>query len=216
MKKLIYFMFIVTLPTFLVSFSSLQTKDKSPKPLKIGKEAPMSGVKLQNIGLQNYSLKDLNGEKGLLVVFSCNTCPFVVGNDKFAGWEIQYSELKMLADSLKIGMTLVNSNEAKRENEDSFEAMKIRAREKEYTMSYLLDTDSKLADAFGAKTTPHVFLFNKELKLVYSGSVDNSWDSQRTEDIPYLSNAMVELGSGIKITTKESLPRGCSIKRVKK
>ncbi len=216
MKKLVHFMLVVTLPTLLVSFSSLQMKDKSPKPLKIGKEAPMSDVKLQNINIQNYSLKDLNGENGLLVVFSCNTCPFVVGNDKFAGWEIKYNGLKLLADSLKIGMTLINSNEAKRENEDSFEAMKTRASEKGYTMSYLLDTDSKLADAFGAKTTPHIFLFNKDLKLVYSGSIDNSWDSQRTEDISYLANAMVEIGSGLKVSTKESLPRGCSIKRIKK
>jgi thioredoxin-related protein len=216
MKKLIHFMLIVTLPTLLVSFSSLQMKDKSPKPLKIGKEAPMSDVKLQNIDIQNYSLKDLNRENGLLVVFSCNTCPFVVGNDKFAGWEIQYNDLKILADSLKIGMTLINSNEAKRENEDSFEAMKTRASEKGYKMSYLLDMDSKLADAFGAKTTPHIFLFNKDLKLVYSGSIDNSWDSQRTEDISYLANAMGEIGSGLKVSTKESLPRGCSIKRIKK
>jgi hypothetical protein len=93
--------------------------------------------------------------------------------------------------------------------------MKKRSNEKGYTMPYVVDTDSKLADAFGAKTTPHIYLFNKDMKLVYSGSIDNSWDSKRTEEIPYLKNALAELGKDQKITTKSSVPRGCSIKRKK-
>jgi hypothetical protein len=84
-----------------------------------------------------------------------------------------------------------------------------------YTMPYLLDRNSKIADAFGAKTTPHVFLFNANMKLVYSGSIDNTWDTKRNSDITYVINAMSELAADTKISLKETPPRGCGIKRIK-
>lgn len=188
-------------------------KDKGPKPLKIGKTMPMKDVKMLNTDNVKYALSELNGEKGILVVFSCNTCPFVVGSDKFAGWEVQYKELNDLAKKEGVSMVLINSNEAKRDKDDSFEAMQNRAKEKEYTMKYLVDVNSEVANAFGAKTTPHVYLFNKDLKLVYTGSIDNTWDSKRESDVPYLKNALGQLGKGAKISENNTAPRGCSIKR---
>lgn len=110
-------------------------------------------------------------------------------------------------------MVLVNSNEAKREKDDSFDAMKLRAEEKGYTMKYLVDTNSEVANAFGARTTPHVYLFDKDLKLIYTGSIDNTWDGQRTADIAYLKDALNLLGKGEKIKENNTVPRGCSIKR---
>lgn len=188
-------------------------KDKGPKPLKIGKTMPMKDVKMLNTDNVKYALSELNGEKGILVVFSCNTCPFVVGSDKFAGWEVQYKELNDLAKKEGVSMVLINSNEAKRDKDDSFEAMQNRAKEKEYTMKYLVDVNSEVANAFGAKTTPHVYLFNNDLKLVYTGSIDNTWDSKRESDVPYLKNALGQLGKGAKISENNTAPRGCSIKR---
>lgn len=207
------FLFLVLVPTFLVVCSSFVGNNKGNKELKVGKSAPMSDVKLQDVDNATKSLNELKLENGLLVVFSCNTCPFVVGNDHFAGWEVQYNELNTLAIDKKVGMVLINSNEAKRANEDSFEAMKLHASEKGYTMPYLVDTDSKMADAFGAKTTPHVYLFDKSMKLVYAGSIDNTWDTKRTIDEIYLKNALETLSKGEKIKEKETTPRGCSIKR---
>jgi hypothetical protein len=161
-------------------------------------------------------LKEYKQNKGLLVIFSCNTCPFVVGTPDFPGWERQYNDLYEKSKQNSIGMVLINSNEAKRGKEDSFEEMKNHALEKSYRMPYLLDENSILANAFEAKTTPHVFLFNSDLKLVYSGSIDNIWDNKRTEDIPYLVNAMSALNEGKKIKTSSTPPKGCSIKRVVK
>jgi peroxiredoxin len=207
------FLFLVLVPTFLFICSSFVSSNKGNKGLKVGKSAPMSEVKLQDIDNSTKSLNDLKLENGLLVVFSCNTCPFVVGNDHFAGWEVQYNELNALALDKKVGMVLINSNEAKRANEDSFEAMKLHASEKGYTMPYLVDADSKMADAFGAKTTPHVYLFDKNMKLVYAGSIDNTWDTKRTEELTYLKNSLETLSKGEKIKEKETTPRGCSIKR---
>ena len=201
------------LPTFLIILTSFTLFDKGPKPLKIGKSMPKQEVKMMNVDGSSYSLAELKGDKGVLVIFSCNTCPFVVGTDKFAGWEVQYNAMNELSQQAGVNMVLVNSNEAKRDKDDSFESMKIRTAEKGYTMKYLLDSNSELANAFGAKTTPHVYLFDKELKLIYTGSIDNTWDGQRATDITYLKDALNLLGKGEKIKENNTVPRGCSIKR---
>ena len=69
---------------------------------------------------QDFSLEDLVMENGMLVIFSCNTCPFVVGNQSMEGWQGRYNEIYDLCKRNRIGMVLVNSNEAKRANVDSF------------------------------------------------------------------------------------------------
>lgn len=189
------------------------TADKGPKSLKIGAKAPMAEVKMLAVGGEKIALNDAKMKNGLIVVFSCNTCPFVVGMDEFPGWEKDYNELNALATSNEIGFVLVNSNEAKRAGDDSFEKMEEKAKNAGYTMPYLVDEHSKLANAFGAKTTPHVYYFDSELKLVYVGSIDNTWDTKRTKDEAYLKDAIAQHQLG-KIDTKESNPVGCSIKRV--
>ena len=204
---------LVLLPTIGLLLTSFTRGDKGPKPLKIGKTAPKQELAMAGVDGLSKSLNDCKGENGLLVIFSCNSCPFVVGTDKFAGWEVQYNDMAKIAAAGNIGTVLINSNEAKREGDDSLEAMKLRSTEKGYTMPYLVDKDSELANAFGAKTTPHVYLFNKEMKLVYSGSIDNSWDSKRTEELAYLKSALEQLTKGEKIAENNTVPRGCSIKR---
>ena len=93
--------------------------------------------------------------------------------------------------------------------------MKKHSEVQKYTMPYVVDKDSKLANAFGAKTTPHAFIFDKDKKLVYKGSIDNSWDSNKTELDTYLYNAIKNLAEGKTIDEASTAPRGCSIKRVK-
>lgn len=182
--------------------------------LKIGDTAPLFDRKMDGVG-ELLSLNDVKETNGTLVIFSCNTCPFVVGmKEGFQGWEKDYNSINKLATEKGFGVVLVNSNEAKRSDDDSMDEMARRAEEQAYSMPYLLDKNSELADAFGAKTTPHIYLFDKDNKLIYTGSIDNSWDPKRKEDIPYLTNALNEASTKIKV--KESEPRGCSIKRVKK
>ena len=83
-----------------------------------------------------------------------------------------------------------------------------------YKMPYLVDVNSTMANIFGAKTTPHVFLLNAKMELVYMGSIDNLWDKQRKEDVPYLVDAMQQLAAQKKIKTDSTAPKGCSIKRI--
>ena len=111
-------------------------------------------------------------------------------------------------------MVLINSNEAKRKGDDSFDNMKKRSLENNYKAPYLIDKNNKLADAFGANTTPHVFLFNKDLKLVYTGAIDDAVKSSKDVEEKWLENALNDLGVGKKIKPNKTRNSGCSIKRV--
>lgn len=202
----------ISLLVSTVSFS----QNEELKTLPIGQVVPMTDYKMENIDGKMMDLQSSAGEKGLLVVFSCNTCPFVVGSDFFEGWEKQYNDLKAFAESHGYKMVLVNSNEGKRDADDALEAMQKRAKEKGYTMPYLVDKNSQLADAFGARTTPHVFLLNKKMELIYTGAIDNKVESKRNSDEKYLEDALKAGAAGKEIELTSTPPRGCSIKRVKK
>jgi hypothetical protein len=201
----------------LVAMVALAASPVFGQELAIGEKAPMATGPLVGVDGTSHTLLNLKEANGLLVVFSCNTCPFVVGNGtKTEGWEGRYNGLAELAESLNIGMVLVNSNEAKRDGDDSFTAMKNHARDAEYTMPYVVDEGSKLANACGARTTPHVYLFNSNLELAYRGSIDDNVNRSDEVTERYLEVAMTRMAEGKKIKTAETKAVGCSIKRVAK
>jgi hypothetical protein len=182
--------------------------------LALGAKAPMANEKLQNIDGSYLTLQQATGAKGLLVIFSCNTCPFVIGNgEKSEGWEGRYNGLAATAKANGIGTVILNSNEAKRGGDDSFSEMKKHAKAAGYTMPYLLDANHRLADAFGAMKTPHIFLFNEKLELVYRGAIDDNVSVAAEAKKHYLKDALEALGKGTKIKTKSTPAMGCSIKR---
>ena len=201
----------------LVAMVALAASPVFGQELAIGEKAPMATGPLVGVDGTSHTLLNLQEANGLLVIFSCNTCPFVVGNGtKTEGWEGRYNGLAELAESLKIGMVLVNSNEAKREGDDSFTEMKNHARDAEYAMPYVVDEGSKLANACGARTTPHVYLFNSNLELTYRGSIDDNVNRSDEVTERYLEVAMTRMAEGKKIKTAETKAVGCSIKRVAK
>ena len=111
-----------------------------------------------------------------------------------------------------VGIALINSNEAKRSGDDSMEEMKKHAADKGYgELPYLIDEKSALANAFGAKTTPHIFLFDKDWKLVYEGAIDDNSKDAKAVKATYLK----DVASGKKIDPNNTKAIGCSIKRVK-
>lgn len=182
--------------------------------LRIKDKAPMQQIEMKSVNGSMYTLNSLKKDKGLVVIFSCNSCPFVVGSDDFPGWEKQYDSLYNEALINNIGFVLVNSNEGKRTQADSYEEMIKHAKEQNYTMPYVVDEQSALANAFDAKTTPHVYFFDQTLSLIYTGSIDNSWDKGRKNDQSYLFNAIRAQGKGKKIKPNTTEPKGCGIKRV--
>lgn len=177
--------------------------------LNIGDKAPMSDKGMIDISGSEMSLDDLKKDNGLLVIFSCNTCPFVIG------WEDQYPLLADITERNNIGMVLVNSNEKKRDGDDSMEEMISHAKEAGYKSAYVIDKDNQLADAFGARTTPHVYLFDKDMKLIYKGSINDKYENKDKEATKfYLQDAIVNMMSGKTPDPAETRQIGCSIKRV--
>jgi thioredoxin-related protein len=199
----------------VVFLSSAFSLNNDPVSLELGKKAPMTDHKMEDIYGQTHSLQSLNGKSGLLVIFSCNTCPFVVGREgKSMGWESRYNDLHKIAGELGFGSVLVNSNEAKREGDDSKEAMMRQVKEKGYMMPYVIDKNHQLADAFGARTTPHVYLFDANMNLVYKGAIDDNVDNPKEVKEHYLIDAMNAVAKGQAVVTGETKAIGCSIKRM--
>lgn len=205
--------FLSTIVAFFV-FANMLSAQNDVQSMALNDSLTLASYAMKNIDGSQQTIQGNQGKNGIVVIFSCNTCPFVVGNENFGGWEKSYNSIYNEAKALGYNVILVNSNEAKRSNDDSFEKMQERAKAQGYEMPYLVDENSKLADALGAKTTPHVFVFNSSNHLVYSGSIDDSVDSKRKKEEPYLLNALKELSANKSVTTSSTPPRGCSIKRV--
>ncbi len=204
MSKVFFYPFFI-LFVFNYSWSQAPLGSSLKNPKKFYKNANGPSTSLVQEVKQN----------GLIVVFSCNTCPFVVGSKHFPGWEKQYNELYDTSMKNKIGFLLVNSNEAKRQGVDAFEKMQSHAKDNSYKMAYLLDDKSILANELLAKTTPHVFFYNAQLELIYSGSIDNIWDGKRKKEQLYLKDAITSHVNSKKIKPSSTPPKGCSIKRIK-
>ena len=175
--------------------------------MKIGDKAVHTNIKMLDISGEKISLADVKKDNGLLVMFSSNTCPFVLQ------WEDRYLEIKALADQHKVGMIVLNSNYGNRNGVDSYEAMQKHARNKNYNFYYAVDEDSKIANAFGGQTTPHAFLFDSDLELVYKGAVDDNYKSAKNVKQAYLKDAINSMVNGKEIAVTETKPVGCSIKR---
>ncbi|MCI5056174.1 MAG: redoxin domain-containing protein, partial [Flavobacteriales bacterium] len=169
---------------------------------------PEQNYKMTDVSGKDLSLSDMKQENGLLVIFSCNTCPFVIQ------WEDRYPGLGEVCKKNNIGMVLVNSNEAKRDKADSMDEMKKHYEEKGYNSFYVVDEKSKLANAFGAKTTPHVYLFDGKMNLAYRGLIDDNSSNPKKVEKTYLNDAITKMVKGEKIDPMETPAKGCSIKRV--
>lgn len=198
MKKLL---FCALVGAGLLSFITISE-------LPIGADMPKADVKMKDISGKEISLKDAIGKNGLLVMFSCNTCPVVVNNQE------RTKEICKYALENNMGVILINSNEAQRDAEDSYEAMKEYAKEQGYKWHYTVDQSSALADAFGARRTPENFLFNAAGKLVYHGAIDDNPSDAGSVKRRHLKEAITELVSGKDITVKTSRSVGCGIKRL--
>jgi thioredoxin-related protein len=194
----------------LSSFAVLTlTSFVAPDELPIGATLPKTNVLLKDVSGKEVSLKDVKKQNGLLVMFSCNTCPYVIKNQP------RTKEIAAYAMQNNIGVILINSNEGQRNSDDSFEAMKQYAKDQGYNWYYVVDKKSELADAFGANKTPECFLFSKDEKLVYHGAIDDNPGGEISEvGRKHLKEAINEVLNNKDVTVKTSRSVGCTIKRV--
>ena len=174
--------------------------------LEIGSTMPLKDLELADISGKNITLANAKGDAGTLVVFSCNTCPWVIR------WEDRYVSLANTYAQKGIGMIAVNSNAARFGGEDSLEEMVEHAKNNGYNFPYAQDPESELASAFGATKTPHIYLFNGDDKLVYRGAIDDNAKNAKKVDEPFLANAIDALLAGNPINPQTTKALGCSIK----
>jgi peroxiredoxin len=174
--------------------------------LPIGASMPMADVKMKSVDGTERTLVDVKKPAGTLVVFTCNHCPFA------KMWETRIVELGNTYAAKGVGVVAVNANDPKVAPEDGFDVMQQRAKERGMQFPYVVDATSNLARAFGATRTPEAFLFDKDGKLVYHGTIDDNGEDAARVEKPYLKNALESVVNGQDVAVKETKSIGCGIK----
>jgi len=175
-------------------------------PLQIGASMPMADVKMKNVDGTEQTLASVKKPAGTLVVFTCNHCPFA------KRWETRIVDLGNAYSSKGIGVIAVNANDPKVAEEDAYDVMQQRAKERGMQFPYVVDETSNVAKAFGATKTPEAFLFDKDGKLVYHGTIDDNGEDASKVEKPYLKNALEDVLAGREVAVKETKSIGCGIK----
>jgi peroxiredoxin len=172
--------------------------------LKIGDTAvPFN---LPGVDGKSHSLADYSGKNAVVVIFSCNHCPYV------RAWEDRMVQVQADYEATGVQLIAINSNDASKYPDDSFPKMKDRAHEKHFNFPYLHDDNQTIARAYGAERTPEVFLFDKAGTLRYHGAIDDNYDDPAAVKTEYLRDALDALLSGKVPPTLETRPIGCTIK----
>ncbi|MBO0887576.1 thioredoxin family protein [Candidatus Bathyarchaeota archaeon] len=160
---------------------------------------------LKGVDGRSYRLQDFADKKAVVVMFSCNHCPYV------RDYEARMVELQRDYSTRGVTLVAINSNDDHNYREDSFEKMIQRSKEKGFNFPYLRDETQDIARKYGAICTPHVFAFDQHRKLQYKGRIDDNRnvDEVKTKD---LRNALDAILEGRKPPIQETRPFGCSIK----
>jgi peroxiredoxin len=172
--------------------------------LQIGEKAP--DYKLPATDGETYQLSDFDDADVLVIFFTCNHCPYVIGSDEVTRKTVE----KFTPQGVKfVG---INSNSKNTYKEDDFEHMVARMRQHKFPWLYLYDETQEIAKAYGALRTPHFFVFDKDRRLVYTGrGVDNPRESSRIK-VNDLERALEEHLAGKPVSVPLTNPIGCNVK----
>jgi len=181
-------------------------EESDPSSLTIGSPAPLADVKMKNIDGKPFSIADVKGKNGTLVVFTCNACPWA------KAWESRIVEIGNAAAKQGVGMIAINSNDPAVQGEDGFDVMQKRAKTRGMHYPYVVDATSEVARAFGATRTPEAFLFDRDGKLVYHGTIDDNAREPEKVQSRYLKDAVAAVAAGSTPSVAETKAFGCGIK----
>jgi len=172
--------------------------------LQIGHQAP--DFNLPGADGKNYSLANFKDAKLLVVVFSCNHCPYVVGSEE--------RMIRFANDYKSKGLVMVaiNSNETKEHPGDSFDNMVTRAKEKKFPFAYLRDESQEVALKYGALRTPHFYVFDAQRKLRYTGRMDDNPKMEALAKTHELRDAVDAILAGKKPPIEQTNHLGCNVK----
>lgn len=204
--KIKYSLYSISTLAVVFLWAFIPAENNFTDRLEIGAKAPLTDVEVQDVSGEVLTLEEVAKENGLLVNFSCNTCPWV------GAWEDRYNPIAELAEKNGIGVIALNPNTAIRDGGESMQDMQERAEASNYQFYYALDENSRLAEAFGATRTPDIFLFNSDMELVYTGAIDDNAKSAEDVDEKYLENAINNMVAGKEISPKTTKALGCTIK----
>ncbi len=172
--------------------------------MKAGERAP--DFSLKGVDGKTWSLKDFAGAKALIVVFSCNHCPYVQAyEDRLVALQADYA-------SSGVQLVAINSNDDSAYPEDGFEAMVSRAKERKFNFPYLRDDSQSVARAYAATHTPHLFVFDARRRLAYTGKVDDNWQDEAAVKQRFLREALDDILAGKAPRLAETHAIGCTIK----
>ncbi|MGK2864528.1 MAG: redoxin family protein [Chitinophagaceae bacterium] len=204
---------LLTLP-----FISGATPEEEHPTLAIGAQAP--DFSLPGVDGKTYNLSSFKSAKVLVIVFTCNHCPTAQAyEDRLIQLTKDYSKKGVAIVAISPNDPLsVNLNElGYTDLSDSFEEMKIRAREKGYNFPYLYDGETQnISKAYGPSTTPHVFIFDKTRKLSYQGRIDDTEKPTKTPGSHDTRNAIEALLNNKPVAVTTTKVFGCSVKWAEK
>ncbi len=162
---------------------------------------------LPGVDGKNYTLDDVRGPNGTLVMFICNHCPYVI-----AITARLVADIRVLQDN-GIGVIAVMSNDTVSHPADSFENMKIFSEENYFNFPYVMDETQEVGRAYDAICTPDFFGFNADLELQYRGRLDEGTTNQPPPDTRRdLLEAMIHIANTGNGPTEQIASMGCSIK----
>lgn len=175
-----------------------------PFTLPLGAHAP--DFKLPSTEGKTYSLADFSDANVLVIFFTCNHCPYVIGSDEVTRQTVEHFKGK------GIKWVGINSNSQHSYPEDSFDKMVERMNLHHFPWVYLYDESQDIARNYGALRTPHFYVFDKDHRLIYCGrGVDSPRDTSKMT-INNLEKAIEEHLTGKKISIPLTNPIGCNIK----
>ena len=165
--------------------------------------------KLKNVDDKMVSLSDYKDVKGYIVIFTCNHCPFAVAyEDRIIALDKKYKKQGY-------PVIAINPNNPEVQEKDSFELMKVRAKEKGFTFPYLFDEGQKIYPQYGATKTPHVYILQKTKEgniVKYIGAIDDNYSDESAVKEKYVENAVEALLKNKEVGVKVTKAIGCSIK----
>lgn len=165
--------------------------------------------RLKNIDGKTVSLADKKDVKGYIIAFTCNTCPVAQAYEK------RIVALNEQFAPKGYPVVAIQSNDAQRSPGDSYNAMQQRAKSGNYSFPYLHDDTQRVARAFGATNTPHMFVVKRDgdqYRVAYIGAIDNNQYDPSAADKKYVETAVNELLTGKSVTTPSARAVGCGIK----
>ena len=192
---------------FTIAFAVLSLALFAAQPIKVGEKAP--SFSLKGVDGKTVSLSDYSNEKGVILIFTCNTCPVVVANED----RIIALHNKFAAKGFPV--VAINSNDPGVSAGDSFDNMKVRAEEKSFPFPYLFDEQQAVLPTYGATRTPEVFLLkNKgdEFVVAYTGAIDDNANNADDVEEKFLDNAINAVLAGNSPNLAVTKAVGCGIK----